>query len=241
MRRKPAKPIREPAPPVTEPEIRAYVEFLGRELEELENVANAALGGENPQAGGAVAARRQMADLRKQIARYRTWLAKRPAPAKRNASDTKREIALRLIASGKTTTETAAELGVNRRTVNLWRTPEFEEELRELQAAETDAVHALFVARQVEMMNALIDVATAPDTVDMARVNAIRTFFELGGKHKNAPVSQAERLGEIESEDDVQEALAEIPVAVLQRSIDTRNRVDATTPKRPGRSKAREL
>lgn len=153
---------------------------------------------------------------------------RRRAP-KRPPRDTKRRAALALIAGGMSTTEVATELKVNRATVNRWRTdPEFDEELRELQEAQSDAVHALLTAEQLAVARAIVAMATGKDAkgepvkADMAAIKAGQVFFELLGRHKNSPVAPPEKGGDAESEEDVLSLLATMPTSFLERALAVR-------------------
>lgn len=204
---------------------RDHLEFLDAQVRALVLLADEAVKGDHPQTGAAVSARGKAADLQKRIEQLRDWIARQPSSpsAKRGKHTAKQPRALLLIAAGRSTTEVAAELGVERTTIHRWRTdPEFDEQLRELLAEQTDALHSLLVASQLDVARCLIAVATAPDTVDMARVNAAKTFFELIGKHKNAPVAATDREGEIETEAGVEEALKDIPDAIMLRVMEKR-------------------
>lgn len=207
---------------------REHLDFLERQVGELESLADQAAVGHGdapPQIGAAVSARAKAAELAKRVEQIRDWVARQPPKAswKRGKQSAKQPQALLLLCAGRSTTEVATELGVDRRTVNRWRAdPEFDEELRSLQQAQSDAVHAFMVAQQLEVVRCLAAVATGPDTQDMARVHACRVFLETLGKSKTNPVAPTEREGEIETEDDVVEALSDIPSTLLQRVIEAR-------------------
>ena len=211
-----------------------HLAFLERQVAKLEALAELAATGEEPQVGSAVSARSKAAELRKRIEQLKDWQARRPL-APRSRGKAKRDQALLLIAAGRSTGEVAHELAVDRRTIQRWRSdPEFDEELRELQSAQTDALHALLMANQLDVARCLVAIATGPDTSDMARVHAARVFFELGGRHKNSPVAPTKREGEIESAEDVKAALADIPDTLLQEVLAERAAARAT---RAGRRK----
>jgi hypothetical protein len=210
-------------PPPAGPDVHEHIAFLERQVAELEVIAGDAMGGEKPQLGAAVSARAKAADLQKKIVQLRTWAARQEPRQRRRKGGRKKDAALALVAAGRSSTEVARELGVDRRTVNTWRSdPEFDEALRELQDAQMDAVHTLLVSRALEVARCLSDVATAPDTSDMARVAAARAFMELLGRHKNDPVKPPTRVADIETEEDLLAALREIPVEVLEESLATR-------------------
>lgn len=194
-------------------EARAHVAWLLEQAEKLEALANDG----STEDGARVSARTNAAKLRDQVQRHRVWLARREPEVTRLPN---RQRALLLIASGRSTGEVAAELDVDRRTIQRWRAdPEFDEQLRELQSAQTDALHALLMASQLEVARSLIAIATGPDGSDMAKVHAGRVLFEIAGRHKNAPVTPTEREGEIETEQEVMEALADIPAETLQKEL----------------------
>jgi hypothetical protein len=200
---------------------KAHLAFLERQVAELEAVAEAATE-DGSQISAAVSARHKATEMQKRIEQLRDWVARQPTkrPGKHVG---KQPRALALIASGRSTGEVAEELGVDRSTVSRWRQdPEFAEALGELQSAQNDALHALLVAEQLDVARCLIAVATGPDTTDMARVHAGRVFFELLGRHKNAPVAPAAREGELESQGDVIAALKDIPIDILQLAISER-------------------
>ena len=217
------------------------LEFLERQVEELETLATAAAGGDNPQIGAAVSARTKAAELQKQIEQLRDWVNRAPS-WKRGKHHNKKPTALVLLAAGRSSTEVATELGVDRRTVNRWRAdPAFDESLRDLQRAQADAVHAFMVANQLEVIRCLAALATGPDTQDMARVHACRVFLETLGRHKGAPVTPPVFEGEIETEEDVAEALRDIPDTLLQRILEQRAAERAASAKKPRGRKAKEL
>lgn len=219
---------------------RDHLGFLDRQVAALEALADS----EDTEPGAVVSARTKAADLQKRVEQIRAWVARQPpAIPKRGRHAAKKPTALLLLAAGRSTTEVATELDVDRSTVNRWRAdPEFDEQLRDLQQSQSDAVHAFMVARQLEVVRCLADLATGPDTQDMARVHAARVFLEVLGKHKNAPVAPAEREGEIETEDDVVEALTDIPDAILQRVLEARaaERAEKSAARKPKR-KAKDL
>ena len=221
---------------------RERLEFLQRQVASLEALAESSAGGESPQSSAAVSARAKAAELQKQIEQLRDWVGREPS-WKRGSGHGKKPTALILLAAGRSSTEVAAELGVDRRTVNRWRAdPEFDEQLRELQAAQSDAVHALMVAEQLEVMRCLVALATGPDTQDMARAVSIRTFFELLGKHKGAPVTPPLLDGEIETEEEVAEAIKDIPDALLRRVLEQRQAERASAAaKKSSRRPAKDL
>lgn len=225
---------------------RSHLEFLVRQVAELEALATAAVGGEDPQIGAAVSARGKAAELQKKIEQLRDWIARQQQPptAKRGKHTAKRPQALLLIAAGHSTTEVAAQLDLDRRTINRWRAdPEFDEELRELVSEQTDALHALLISSQLDVARCLVGIATGPDTSDIARVQAARVYFELLGRHKGAPVAPTDREGEIETEADVEEALKDIPDAIFQRVMEKRAaaRAAKAAAKKPRRAKAKDL
>lgn len=155
-------------------------------------------------------------------------VARRRSP-KRPPRDTKRRAALGLIAGGKSTTEVATELRVNRATVNRWRSDAaFDEELRELQESMADAVHALLSAEQLRVARAIVAMATGVDAkgepvkADMAAIKAGQVFFELLGRHKNSPVAPPEKGAEPETEEDVLALLEEMPTGLLERALSAR-------------------
>jgi hypothetical protein len=201
-------------------DVRAHLEWLTSQVAALESLADKAETGEDPQLGPAVAARTKAAELRKKVEQLREWLARRPL-APRSRGKSKAAQALLLIVAGRSTGEVAHELGVDPRTVRRWRAdPDFDEQLRDLQTAQTEALHALLVASQLDVARCLVATATGPDTSDMARVGAARVFFELLGRHKGSPVAPVLHEAEMETEEDVLDALKDIPAAILQRAID---------------------
>jgi hypothetical protein len=201
--------------------VKREMDWLDSQVMDLERVADDALATEHPNHGAAVSARRTASELRKRAAQLRAWLQRQPT--ERRSKSPKQHRALMMLVSGQSTVEIALALDVDRRTLYRWRQdPEFDEQLRELQQASTDAVHAYLVASQLEVVRCLVAVATGPETQDMARVHACRVVLETLGKHKNAPVAAVERENEIESEEEVLQALADIPETILQQAIERR-------------------
>lgn len=203
--------------------IQEYLDLLVRQVDELEQLAVSASGGTEPDRSVAVSARHRAAELGKKVAQLRAWMARQtPAPRHRKG-ERKRLLALAMIAEGRSSTEVARAIGVHRTTVNDWRNdPAFAEALRELQDEQMDAVHAQLVAASLDMARCLIAMATGPDTVDNARVQAARVAFELLGRYKESPVAPSAKEGEAETEEDVLGLLDQIPAGLLERSLASR-------------------
>ena len=204
--------------------VEAHLELLERQVEELEALAVAAASGDDPELGAAVSARSKAAELSKRVAQLRAWQARQQPelapPTAPKGRSSKWGVALVLVAAGRSTTEIARELGVARSTVNRWRAePEFAEEIAELQQAQTEAVHALLMARQLDVARCLADVATAPDTTDAARVQAARVFFELLGRHKLSPVQAPTSEVGLETEEEVVAVLGQYPPELLEAAL----------------------
>lgn len=138
-----------------------------------------------------------------------------------------------LLLAGRSASEVAAELRVDRRTVNRWREdPVFDEEFQERQREISDTVHATLVSQSVQVAGTLATIAL-DDSVDdkghavispMARVNAVRVFFELLGRHKNAPVAKSERGADPETLEDVLEVMAAYPTELLEMALGARQK-----------------
>lgn len=137
-----------------------------------------------------------------------------------------------LLLAGRSTSQVAEELGVDRRTVNRWREdPVFDEEYQRRQLELHDAVHAALVAKSLKVAEALTDIAL-DDTVDeddkgrviprtpaMARVHACRIFFELLGRHKNRPVEPSEKGSDPETPEQLLEVLSKVPAPLLEEAL----------------------
>lgn len=147
--------------------------------------------------------------------------------------------ALELLLGGYTVTAAAARLGVARETVSRWRgDPQFAEELEERRNDSRDAVHDRLLARSVDLIDVLWDVATAtveelndegqptgrtrPREGGMARVAAVKAAAELLGWHKGRPARPTERATAIESRDDVLELLMRMPEQLLLEALERR-------------------
>lgn len=150
-------------------------------------------------------------------------------------ADAKKARALALALAGATNRAIAADIGVTDETVRRWRAdPEFDAALREAQGEVLDAVHAILVARAAVVATRTADLACGIDEVDltdrphavrvpaMAAVNATRAFWELLGRHKNAPVQPTERTDATETDEDALRILAALPEDLLRRSLELR-------------------
>lgn len=150
-------------------------------------------------------------------------MPKRDSIKSRAGSEPKRHRALQLAIGGSSTTEIAKALSVGRSTVNRWRSdPEFEEELRAHQAETLAALHATLVRYSVEAVRVLREIFIDAEAPASARVTAVRTYFELQGLHKGAPVTPPETETEITSEEDVLSALDQIPEDLLREALTRR-------------------
>lgn len=179
---------------------------------------------------------------------------------RQSPSATKKARALELCLAGTSTRAIAKELGVDVRTVTRWRTnPEFDEELKERQTDLSDAVYHVLVARSLDIINGLADLAMGTDVVlthelnadgtqkmpprvpAMARVNAIKSFFELIWRHKNSPVKPSEAGAEPETEADVLALLDDIPADYLRRALEAKTKGRSKKAKAEQEAKDRDL
>jgi hypothetical protein len=221
----------------TSTEIIAFLKEHKQALEEIAKLAIAESSEEDedsasqPNHGAAVKAREQILKVEAQL----TWaeaFQREPPPAlpkRRPGQAQLRVIAVRMVATGYSSTEIGKHLDVDRRTVNRWRTePAFVEQLRELQAEANAEVHDLLVAGSFDIVRALYALATAPGVSDNARARACQLWMELLGRHKLAPVAPPQQQQTLETEEDVEAVLGAIPVGLLERHL-------------AGRRKARDL
>lgn len=140
------------------------------------------------------------------------------------AQRARRQRCLELLLSGRTATEIAAELGIDRRTIYRWRQdPEFAEAVQERQDEVRDTIHAALVAMTPDAMAALRGSFDAVK-VDMARIKAVQVWSELLGLHKNAPARPVERTAELETEADLQRLLEDVPLPLLRAAMEAKER-----------------
>lgn len=141
------------------------------------------------------------------------------------ASKAKRARAMDLLLTGRSTAEVAAELGVNRRTVNRWREdPEFDEEFQGRQDEIRDALHARLVGHTLELVDVLVDVAKNADEKGISRVKAVQVAFELLGVHRTAPAKRTEKRADLEDEGDLVQLLLGVPERVLREVLEEKER-----------------
>ena|GEM_PF-4456547 len=217
------------------------VTFLEEQKTALEAIAGQALAGSNegdedspagrPNPAAAVKAREQLVKVQAMLS-WAQGFQPEPAPTlpkRRPGQAQLRVLAVRMVATGYGSTDVANHLGVDRRTVNRWRTEaDFQEQLRALQAEANAEVHDLLVAGSVDVVKALRVLVTGPGVQDHARAKACQLWMELLGRHKLAPVSVPKPTEELEDEEDVEAVLAAVPTGMLERHLE-------------GRRKARDL
>jgi hypothetical protein len=207
------------------------VAFLEEQKEEIEAIAAAALatsGDEaRPNPAAAVKAREQLVKVQAMLSWAQAFVRELPPalPKRRPGQAQLRAIAVRMVATGYSSTEIAEHLGVTRQAVNRWRLePDFIEALRALQAEADAEVHDLLVPGSLDAMRALHVLMTGPGVADHARVSAIQLWMELRGRHKNAPVAPPAQQEELDNEEDLEAVLGAIPTGMLERHLAGRKR-----------------
>jgi hypothetical protein len=213
------------------------IAFLEEQKRAFEAIAAAALGGsggeddegsaDRPNPAAATKAREQLVKVQAMLS-WAQAFAPEPAPAlpkRRPGHAQLRVIAVRMVATGYSSTQIATHLGVDRRTVNRWRAePDFLEALRALQAEANAEVHDLLVAGSLDVIRALQVLATGPGVLDAARVRACQVWMELLGRHKLAPVAPPQQQEALEGEEDVEAVLAAVPTGMLERHLASRKK-----------------
>jgi transposase-like protein len=128
--------------------------------------------------------------------------------------------ALLLVAAGRGSIEVANELGVDRTTVWRWRRrPDFQEELGELQGQQRTELHdkvQKLANKAVDVLESVMDDAEAGGS---ARVQACRAALDLAGLGRGQPVQPATPEEGVETPEDVNQILGEIPLAFLERHV----------------------
>jgi hypothetical protein len=210
------------------------VAFLEEQKTALESIAARALDGSDEEGddsksnpAAATKAREQLVKVQAMLSWAKAFApeAAPPLPKRRPGAAQLRALAVRMVATGYSSTEVATHLGVDRRTVNRWRAePDFVEQLRALHAEADAEVHDLLVAGSIDAMRALRVLMVGPGVSDNARVNAVQLWMELRGKHKNAPVAPPQQQQTLETEEDVEAVLGALPTGLLERHLAGRKR-----------------
>lgn len=155
---------------------------------------------------------------------------------------TGKAIALQRFVAGRNTTEIAEELGVDRITVWRWRRePEFAEELANIQQQILSDVHDQVLASALKSIGVIVEIRDDEKQSGFTRLRAAVAILELLGRHKGSPVSPVVLEGEIETEEQLTEALSQIPEDVLRREVERRATERASRPARRRKPKVKDL
>ncbi len=89
-------------------------------------------------------------------------------------------VAIRLLASGMRSKNTAEQVGVSPETISRWRKiPEFIAAMNEIQGDAHDDTRDALRSLQNEAVNAVKDILVSPDTPPKVRLEAALTVFDL--------------------------------------------------------------
>lgn len=128
--------------------------------------------------------------------------------------------AIRLLVSGMSGAAVARELQLDKDTIYRWRRdPDFDSAYTELQQQITDDLHGMLVGKSTEMIGYLVNIAGDEDGSPMARVQAIRSFFELLGVHKGRPIERPDRVEEVETLEQLIEVLSAVPAPIMRTAL----------------------
>lgn len=138
-------------------------------------------------------------------------------------TETQRRV-MDLFLQGKTSQETADEVGLDLYQVDKLRLdPVFDEVYRARLSELEEQLYSMCFGKALRVLSKLGDMALGEDGIKatMPQVTAAKTFLELCGYHKNAPIQRPSDSG---AEDDLEAILDDMPESLLREALERKKK-----------------